>query len=62
MRFLSTYVQTARALLAAQDVPPALNVVGMRISDALVPVVAHLLSSVPEVVPRSRQRRVKFRL
>jgi integrase len=62
MESVRTYVQTARALLAAQDVPAALNVLGMRISDALVPVVAHLLISVPEVVPRPRQRRVKFQL
>lgn len=62
MESLRTYVQAARALLAEQDVPPALNMAGMQISDALVPVVAHLLSSVPEMVPRSRQRRVQFLL
>ena len=62
MESLRTYVQTARALLAAQDVPLALNIHGMRISDALVPVMVHLLSSVPEVVPRRRQRRVRFQL
>lgn len=62
MESLRTYVQTARALLAAQDVPVALNIHGMRISDALVPVMVHLLGSVPEVVPRRRQRRVRFQL
>ena len=62
MESLRTYVQTARALLAAQDVPLALNIHGMRISDALVPVMVHLLGSVPEVVPRRRQRRVRFQL
>ena len=62
MESLRTYVQTARALLAAQEVPPALNELGMRLSDSLVSVMAHLLRSVPEVVPRPRLRRVTFRL
>lgn len=62
MESLRTYVQTARALLAAQEVPTALNELGMRLSDTLVLVMAHLLRTVPEVVPRPRQRRVTFRL
>jgi len=62
MESLRTYVQTARALLAAQDVPVALNRLGMRLSDALVPVMSYVLSSVPEVIPRRRHRRVKFQL
>jgi len=62
MESLRTYVQTARALLAAQRVPPALNQLGMQLSDGLVSVVTHLLAVVPEVVPRRRQRRVTFRL
>ncbi len=57
-----TYVQTARALLAAQQVPAAVNQLGMLLSDALVPVMTHLMQSVAEVVPRRRQRRVTFRL
>lgn len=62
MESLRTYVQTARALLAAQEVPAAINQLGIQLSDALVPVMAHLLQSVPEVLPRRRQRRVAFRL
>ena len=60
MESLRTYVQSARALLAAQDVPPALNQLGMQLSDSLPYVMAHLLVSVPEVT--ARQRRVLFRL
>jgi len=62
MESLRTYVQTARALLAKQQVPDALNAVGVQLSDSLVPVMAHLLRSVPEVVPRDTWRRVTFRL
>ena len=50
------------ALLAAQQVPPALNQLGMQLSDEPVFVVMHLLAVVPEVIPRRRQRRVTFRL
>jgi hypothetical protein len=60
MESLRTYVQSARALLAAQDVPPSLNQLGMQLSDSLVPVMAHLIGSVAEVTPRVR--RVVFRL
>jgi integrase len=60
MESLRTYVQSARALLAAQDVPPALNQLGMQLSDSLPYVMAHFLASVPEVTVR--QRRVAFRL
>ena len=62
MESLRTYVQTARALLAAQEVPVALNQLGIQLSQTLVLVMAHLLQSVPELVPRRRQRRVAFRL
>jgi integrase len=62
MESLRTYVQTARALLAAQDVPPALNQLGAQLGDSLLPVMTHLLRSVPEVRPLRRQRRVTFRL
>jgi integrase len=62
MESLRTYVQTARALLAAQDVPPALNQLGAQLADSLLPVMTHLLSSVPGVQPLRRQRRVAFLL
>ena len=55
------YVQTARALLAAQDIPVHLNRFGVELSDGLAAVMEHLLQSVPEVVPRRRPR-VTFRL
>ena len=60
METLRTYVQSARALLAAQQVPPELNQLGMQLSDSLTAVMALLLESVPEVRPRLR--RVAFRL
>jgi integrase len=62
MESLRTYVQTARALLAAQDVPPALNQLGAQLADSLLLVMTHLLRSVPEVLPLRRQRRVGFLL
>ena len=60
MESLRTYVQSARALLAALDVPASLNSLGMQLSDSLPDVMAHLIRSVPEVTPR--MRRVAFRL
>jgi hypothetical protein len=60
MESLRTYVQAARALLAAQNIPPALNQLGMQLSDSLPEVMAHFLSSVPEVTAAARQRRVAF--
>ncbi len=60
MESVRTYVQTARALLAAQDVPVAVHALGMQLSKALAPVMSHLLQSVLGVVPRSQ--RVTFRL
>jgi integrase len=62
MESLRTYVQSARAMLAAQSVPPALNELGMRLSDSLADVMALLLSTVPEVQPRRFHHRVSFRL
>ena len=62
MDSLRTYVQTARALLAAQHVPPALNQLGMRLSDELPSVMMHLMGSVPQVEVVRRRRRVRFRL
>ena len=61
MESLRTYVQSARALLAAQDVPSALNELGMQLSDSLADVISHFLTSVPEVTPHHR-RRVAFQL
>lgn len=62
MESLRTYVQTARALLAAQDVPPALNQLGAQLADSLLPVMTHLLSTVPEVQQLRKPRRVTFSL
>ena len=56
------YVQTARAVLAAQQVPRHLNDLGVTLSAALVPSLSHLIRTVPTVVPRSYRRRVTFRL
>lgn len=57
-----TYIQTARALLAAQQVPARLNRLGMQLSDDLVAAMDHLRTTVPAVVPRPRaaRRRVTF--
>lgn len=55
-----TYVQTARALLAAQEVPAALNALGRQLSDALVPTLSYLLGRVPDAMPARRPRRVVF--
>jgi len=63
MESVRTYVQTARALLAAQAIPAALNALGTQLSAELVPVMSHLLQSVPPVDPRrGRSRRVTFQL
>jgi len=57
-----TYVQTARALLAAQHVPAELNRLGTLLGSALAPVMADLLAIVPEKLPQRRpaKRRVTF--
>src|SRR5205807_2262177 len=55
------YVQTARALLAALDVPSSLNALGATLSDGLTPAMTHLLRSVPEVPLRPMARRVSFK-
>jgi integrase len=57
---IRTYVQAARALLAAQDVRPSLNQLGRQLSDSLPAVIDLFFKSVAEVVPR--MRRVSFRL
>jgi integrase len=62
MESVRTYVQTARALLAAQEVPAALNTLGRQLSDALAPTMLYLLGRVPGVLPSRRLRRVAFDL
>lgn len=57
-----TYIQTARALLAAQQVPAHLNTLGILLGDEIVAVLEHGRRSIPEVVPRKRAKRVTFRL
>lgn len=59
---LRTYIQTARALLAAQNVPRRLNTLGLALSDDIVYVLTHLRRTVAEVVPRGRAHSVTFRL
>lgn len=61
MESVRRYVQTARAVLAAQRVPPHLNEIGVTLSESLVPSLIHLLTTVPEAVPRV-YRRVAFQL
>lgn len=61
MESVRTYVQTARALLAAQSVPARLNAVGRQLGEELVAVMSHLLLSVPSAPSKSR-RSVSFRL
>lgn len=58
---LRTYIQTARALLAAQDVPPDLNKLGQLLSDNIAAVLMECQRTVLEVIPRGRGRRVTFR-
>jgi integrase len=63
MESVRTYVQTARALLAAQTVPAALNALGQQLSAELVPVMAHFLCAAPSTAPvRGHARRVTFHL
>jgi integrase len=62
MESVRTYVQTARALLAAQEVPAALNTLGGLFSDALAPTLIHLLDHVTAVAPTRRVCRVAFDL
>lgn len=59
---LRTYIQTARALLAAQQVPARLNRLGILLSDNLVAVLSDSIDTVAEEVPRGRARRVTFQL
>lgn len=59
---LRTYIQTGRALLAAQQVPVRLNNLGILLSDNIVAVLLDAIDTVAEVVPRGRARRVTFQL
>ena len=59
---LRTYIQTARALLAAQNVPPRLNTLGLLLSDDIAAVITDCIRTVAEVVPRGRAHSVTFRL
>ena len=59
---LRTYIQTARALLAAQNVPPRLNGLGLELSADIAAVIMDCIRSVAEVVPRGRAYSVTFRL
>jgi integrase len=62
MESVRTYVQTARALLAAQAVPAALNALGKQLSAELVAVMAHFRCAVPPATLRGHARRVTFHL
>lgn len=63
MESARNYIQTSRALLAAQQVPPRLNQLGITLSDSLLAVMTDVLDTVPAVVPRAPGvRRVGFRL
>jgi len=57
-----TYIQTARALLAAQDVPRRLNRLGLLLSADVVTVFSECRRTVPEVTQPQRARRVTFQL
>ena len=59
---LRTYIQTARALLAAQNVPRRLNALGLLLSDNIAAVLLDCIRTVAEVVPRGRAHSVTFRL
>ena len=64
MESVRTYVHAARALLGGQQVPDSLARTGRRLSQALVPVMLHLLESSQEQTlhRRAAGRRVTFRL
>lgn len=53
MKSASRYVQTGRALLAANEVPPQLNQRGLFFSDRLERILTHLMDTVPLVQMRS---------
>lgn len=59
---LRTYVQTAQALLTAQNVPSRLNDLGQLLAEHIVDVLRQCQRTVTEVVPRRRGHRVTFRL
>ena len=59
---LRTYIQTARALLAAQNVPRRVSALGDLFSDCIADIIIDAMQSVAEVVPRGRTHNVAFRL
>jgi integrase len=63
MESARNYIQTSRALLAAQRVPSRLNQLGITLSDSLLAAMTDVFDTVPAVVPRAPAgRRVGFRL
>lgn len=58
MQSARRYIQTGRALLAAQSVPAHLNRLGILFDDQLVAIMVHLFDSVELVLPS--RRRVRF--
>lgn len=62
MESVRTYVQTARALLAAQTVSASLTALGKQLSAELVEVMATFLSAAQPAAYAARARRVTFRL
>jgi len=58
MQSARRYIQTGRALLAAQSVPAHLNRLGILFDDQLVAILDHLFDSVELVLPS--RRRVRF--
>ena len=62
METARTYVQTARAMLAAQRVPKRLHELGQLLSDSLLAVMTDALRSPPAAPLQLLQRRVRFQL
>jgi hypothetical protein len=62
MESVRTYVQTARALLAAQTVPAALHALGKQLSAELAEVMVVLLGAAQPVAAAAHARRVTFHL
>jgi hypothetical protein len=55
------YIQTARALLVSQTIPPRLNELGLALSSDLTQVLTMLMSSVqPKAKVSASLRRVRF--
>ena len=58
MQSARRYIQSGRALLAAQQVPSSVNRLGILFDDELTAVLGFLMDSVPLVLPS--RRRVQF--